>query len=389
QNEQLEGNEQVDSKERQKETNNEDQHNNKEIEKGNKHSKLGKEKDELNETKNDNENENEKDDKLRKDNQKESGKERDNKEDKQQIKEKDEQNETQNEKEKGNTKEKRNTNEKLKEEEEEEEEEEEDQNEKQSIQDQSHTNQQVLQSHSSSDQKSPSLPSSHQSEQSHPPSSQKIQFNDDQDIITNQQQYNTTPQKQVPQQPIQQLAITPNEFKFHIKATASCKNDLVIKGGDLQTTMVVFDRELTQGVWRFLAKATKLSASFGIGIIDANQTKILHPFRINNRLNNNSICYIGKMLWIKGSGKVDQANKEITSNQSVTAVVDLISDPHTFSLTINAQMQPFCVTHIPDKVKFVFTLGNATDQWKIISLKESQIGIDLDRFDEKKRYKYE
>ncbi|KAA6387116.1 MAG: hypothetical protein EZS28_017357 [Streblomastix strix] len=153
--------------------------------------------------------------------------------------------------------------------------------------------------------------------------------------------------------------------------------------------MVVFDRELTQGVWRIFAKATKLSASFGIGIIDANQTEIQHPFRTNNRLNNNSICYIGKMLWIKGSRKVDSTNKEIATNQSVTAVVDLISDPHTFCLAIDATIQPFCVTHIPDKVKFIFTLGYPSDQWKIISLNESQIGIDLDKFDEKKRYKYE
>ncbi|KAA6353358.1 MAG: hypothetical protein EZS28_051115 [Streblomastix strix] len=153
--------------------------------------------------------------------------------------------------------------------------------------------------------------------------------------------------------------------------------------------MVVFDRELTYGVWRFLAKATKSNTAFGIGIIDANQSEIQHPFRINNRLNNSSICFVGKMLYVKGIGKIGAVVKEIQNGDQIGIVIDLQRIPHTFSLTINATTQPFCVTHIPDNVKFVFILISMNDEWKFIQLNELKAGVDLSKIDEKSRYKFE
>ncbi|KAA6372511.1 MAG: hypothetical protein EZS28_031962 [Streblomastix strix] len=134
--------------------------------------------------------------------------------------------------------------------------------------------------------------------------------------------------------------------------------------------MVAFDQEISSGIWEFTAKGNIIKNAAGIGIIDASQTEILHPFIFRSSFSNKSICYIGKTPYIKGLGKINSENQEIKPGDEVRAIVDFESNSHTFSLRINNEIQPFCVTHIPDRVKFILVFSAMNVEWEFISLKE-------------------
>ncbi|KAA6377438.1 MAG: hypothetical protein EZS28_027035 [Streblomastix strix] len=143
--------------------------------------------------------------------------------------------------------------------------------------------------------------------------------------------------------------------------------------------MVVFDQEICSGIWKFSALATKWSQQFGIGIIDSNIVEIPHPYQYNVQLDNDSICYVGRSLFIKGTPIVDFNNKEITSGDQVSAIVDLTFQPPAFCLMINNKTQPFSVISVPDR--------NSKDEWKFQSLEELT-GFDQSGIETKKQFKY-
>ncbi|KAA6383653.1 MAG: hypothetical protein EZS28_020822 [Streblomastix strix] len=153
--------------------------------------------------------------------------------------------------------------------------------------------------------------------------------------------------------------------------------------------MVVFDQLISSGIWEFSVKGNQIrTVGTGIGIIDARQIEIPHPFYIRSSNNNSSICYIGKTIWIKGIGKVDTGSNDIKSGDEVSAIVDLESDPHSFNIKVNNEIQPFSVISFPDGVKFILTFGIMNDEWEFISLKELDKSLDLGEEDRRKIYKY-
>ncbi|KAA6392353.1 MAG: hypothetical protein EZS28_012122 [Streblomastix strix] len=127
----------------------------------------------------------------------------------------------------------------------------------------------------------------------------------------------------------------------------------------------------------------------GIGIIDAKQNDIPHPFNYNNPRNNNTICLVGFTPFVKGNAKYGSGCKEIKQGDKVNVIVDLQSNPHTFCLAINKLIQPFCVKLIPNRVKFILLFGEKDGEWEFNSLEELAQGIDLSKIEERKCFKYE
>ncbi|KAA6371079.1 MAG: hypothetical protein EZS28_033394 [Streblomastix strix] len=153
--------------------------------------------------------------------------------------------------------------------------------------------------------------------------------------------------------------------------------------------MVVFDQEISSGIWEFTVKGNQIrTVGTGIGIIDARQIEIPHPFNFRSSSSNNSICYIGKTIWIKGIGKVDTGSNDIKSGDEVSAIVNLESDPHSFNIKVNNEIQPFSVISFPDGVKFILTFGTMNDEWEFISLKELDKGSNFNGAERRKIYKY-
>lgn len=72
--------------------------------------------------------------------------------------------------------------------------------------------------------------------------------------------------------------VTPQYFKVGINAKISFPKNWVVKLDNSVDTMVVFNRELDSGVWRFTAGARKLKLQFGIGIVDSKFPDIPHPY---------------------------------------------------------------------------------------------------------------
>ncbi|KAA6400879.1 MAG: hypothetical protein EZS28_003589 [Streblomastix strix] len=172
-------------------------------------------------------------------------------------------------------------------------------------------------------------------------------------------------------------------------ASISLTQNSIIKLKNNDNTMVAFDQLISSGIWKFTAKGNIIRNAAGIGIIDARQIEIPHPFNIRSSNNNNSICYFGETVWIKGIGKICSDSEEIKSGDEVSAIVDLESYPHAFNIKINNEIQPFTVISFPDRVKFILTFGTMNDEWEFISLKELDKGPDLSRIEERWRFKYE
>ncbi|KAA6389666.1 MAG: hypothetical protein EZS28_014810 [Streblomastix strix] len=103
----------------------------------------------------------------------------------------------------------------------------------------------------------------------------------------------------------------------------------------------------------------------------------------------NTIFQINRYPCIKGDRKYGLNCKEIKSGDEVSVIVDLESVPHTFCVKINGGIQPFCVTRIPNRVKFTLIFTDKNDEWEFISLKELDKGPDLSRIEEKNRFRYE
>ncbi|KAA6379611.1 MAG: hypothetical protein EZS28_024862 [Streblomastix strix] len=125
--------------------------------------------------------------------------------------------------------------------------------------------------------------------------------------------------------------------------------------------MVIFNREIESGIWEFTGKVTKMKYQFGIGIVDARQNLIPHPYDYENKNEN---------------------------NDEVRIVVDLKSELHTLFLIINNKIQPFCVMNIPDKVKFMFFFSTKDDEWEFVSLRELDRQLDINQIDARRRFEY-
>ncbi|KAA6374264.1 MAG: hypothetical protein EZS28_030209 [Streblomastix strix] len=120
--------------------------------------------------------------------------------------------------------------------------------------------------------------------------------------------------------------IKAGDFITKIEANITFPQLQIVKANSIDNTMVIFNREIQSGIWEFIGKVTKMKHQFGIGVVDARQNLIPHPY--------------------------DYENKNENSDE-VRIVVDLKSEPHAFFLVINNKIQPFCVMNIPDKVKFM------------------------------------
>ncbi|KAA6389318.1 MAG: hypothetical protein EZS28_015157, partial [Streblomastix strix] len=80
-------------------------------------------------------------------------------------------------------------------------------------------------------------------------------------------------------------------------------------------------------------------------------------------------------------------SNDLTGDE-VSTIVDLQSNPHTFCLVINKVLQPFCVTHIPDRLKFILLFGSKDSEWEFVSLEELAQGVDLSKIEERRRFIY-
>ncbi|KAA6362658.1 MAG: hypothetical protein EZS28_041815 [Streblomastix strix] len=153
------------------------------------------------------------------------------------------------------------------------------------------------------------------------------------------------------------------------KTKVSCPKDWIIKLQDYRNTLVLLNQEINSGVWAFTAKCRRVKYEIGIGIIDARQKVIPHPFDYKQTFNNS--C------------------NELKWGDEVSVIVDLQSNPHTFCLAINKVLQPFCVTNIPDRLKFILFFGGLDSEWEFISLQELAQAVDLSKIEERRRFKYE
>ncbi|KAA6382102.1 MAG: hypothetical protein EZS28_022372 [Streblomastix strix] len=204
-----------------------------------------------------------------------------------------------------------------------------------------------------------------------------------------QQQNDSTLQEQRQLTIILSSDITLEHFKIGQGAKVSCPKDCVIKLEDNQNTLVLFNYEVKSGIWAFTATCRKVKYGNGIGIIDAKQNGFSHPFDSNNSRDNNTICLIGQTPYIKGKSKLGPGCNELQQSEEVRVIVDLQSNPHTFCLVINKVLQPFCVMNIQDRVKFILLFGGKDDEWEFISLEELAQGVDLNKIEQRRRYKYE
>ncbi|KAA6393559.1 MAG: putative NEK protein kinase [Streblomastix strix] len=89
------------------------------------------------------------------------------------------------------------------------------------------------------------------------------------------------------------------------------------------------------------------------------------------------------------SAQPQRNSNELSIYDEVNIIVDLQSNPHTFCLEINKILQPFCVTHIPDRLKFILLFGGKDDEWEFISLEELAQGVDISKIEKRRRFIYE
>ncbi|KAA6391136.1 MAG: hypothetical protein EZS28_013338 [Streblomastix strix] len=183
--------------------------------------------------------------------------------------------------------------------------------------------------------------------------------------------------------------ITLDHFKIRGIENVYFPKEWIVKLDKSEHTMVVFDHEINSGVWEFTVKGGNLQNWFGIGIINAKQTQIPHPYLFNKQDRNNTVCYVRDTIYIRGLPQDDSGNTEIRSDEQVTAVVDLKSNPPMFYIVVNNTIQPFCVVNIPDKVQFMLFFSTKDSVWEFVSLKELDHGINITRINSNKRFNYQ
>ncbi|KAA6375194.1 MAG: hypothetical protein EZS28_029276 [Streblomastix strix] len=183
--------------------------------------------------------------------------------------------------------------------------------------------------------------------------------------------------------------VLPALFKIGNGAKVSFPSNCVVKLDNFVNTIVVFDKEINSGIWKFTTKGKSLKFQYGVGIIDSTQVDIPHPYDYQGSKNNNTICSIASVPYIKGFPKYGSGSKGIKTDDISSVIVDMTSNPRTFCILINNELEPFCVTSIPERVKFVFLFSNKDSEWEFISLEQINMKIDLSKIEERKKYKYE
>ncbi|KAA6387503.1 MAG: hypothetical protein EZS28_016970 [Streblomastix strix] len=109
--------------------------------------------------------------------------------------------------------------------------------------------------------------------------------------------------------------------------------------------------EINTGIWAFTAKCRRVKYGIGIGIIDARQNDIQHPFDYINTRDNNTICFIGQTPYIKGKSKLGSGCNELKQG---------------------------------DELFF----GSKDSEWEFISLEKLAQGVDLSKIEQRRRYTY-